>query len=166
MVQPQGADPMTRKTVFSIGFRFAVAAAAAALAVSLLSCSKEKREGGEAATEIKWLTSYDAALAAAKEDNLPVMVDFYTGWCGWCKKLDAETYVDAQVISASAGFVSLKIDADVERAIATRYGITGFPTILFLDPAGNEIHRVIGYRPPQQFVAEMNRALVALKASS
>jgi thiol:disulfide interchange protein len=157
---------MTDRIVSSMLFRLAVAAGAAVLALSLLSCSKDKREGGKAATEIKWLTSYDAALAAARQDNLPVMVDFYTGWCGWCKKLDAETYVDPQVISASAGFVSLKLDADAERTIATRYGITGFPTILFLDPAGNEIHRVVGYRPPQQFITEMNLATEAFGATS
>ncbi|MFZ1948083.1 MAG: thioredoxin domain-containing protein [bacterium] len=162
---------MTRRTGSSMLFRIAVAAGAASLAVALLmgllSCSKDKREErGAAASEIKWLTSYDEALAAARDDNLPVMVDFYTDWCGWCKKLDAETYVDTQVISMSASFVSLKIDADAAREIATRYGITGFPTILFLDPAGNEIHRVVGYRPPPQFVLEMNRAIEAFRATS
>ena len=138
--------------------------AVVALAIAV-SCGKEKREG-RAETAIQWADSFDAALAAAGDKNLPVMIDFYTDWCGWCKKLDADTYVDTQVIAAAKGFVSVKINADLDRETASRYKITGFPTILFVDAAGGEIHRVIGYRPPQDFLREMNQALEASKGRS
>jgi thiol:disulfide interchange protein DsbD len=145
-----------------------VAALAVALAalMALGGCAKEKKEARPQLDAIAWLTSYEAALRTAHDQRRPVMIDFYTDWCGWCKKLDADTYVDTQVISASVDFVSLKIDADQERAIAARYNITGFPTILFIDSAGKEVHRIVGYRPPQAFLVEMKTALAAFQAKS
>jgi len=134
--------------------------------VTLVSCAKEKKEARVERDAIAWLTSYETALQTARDERRAVMIDFYTDWCGWCKKLDADTYVDKQVISASGDFVSLKLNADVERAVAVRYNITGFPTILFIDSAGSEIHRVVGYRPPQAFLSEMKTALAAFAAKS
>jgi thioredoxin-related protein len=41
------------------------------------------------------------------------MVDVYTDWCGWCKKLDKETYTDAAVVKVlSESYVSAKIKGD------------------------------------------------------
>jgi thiol:disulfide interchange protein len=134
--------------------------------LTLVSCAKEKKAARVERDAIAWLTSYEAALQTAREERRPVMIDFYTDWCGWCKKLDADTYVDKEVISASGDFVSLKLNADQERAVAVRYNITGFPTILFIDPSGKEIHRVVGYRLPQAFLSEMKTALAAFQAKS
>ena len=133
------------------------------VAVTLISCAKEKRETRADGAGLEWLTSMDAAMEAARHENRPVMIDFYTDWCAWCKRLDADTYANKQVIAAAGDFVAVKINADVERALAAKYKVTGFPTILFTDAAGNEIHRVVGYRPPQGFLAEMNGALQASK---
>ena len=48
----------------------------------------------------------------AKEDKL-VLVDFYTGWCGWCKKLDVETYKDPEVVALmNKYFYPVKFDAE------------------------------------------------------
>jgi thiol:disulfide interchange protein len=142
------------------------------LALGLASCGKEKGKeeaaatGGVEAGAIAWMTSYETALRAAGDKGRPVMIDFYTDWCGWCKKLDAETYVDGQVVAAAGDFVSLKLNADNERQVAARYNITGFPTILFVDSRGNELHRVVGYRPAQAFLGEMAAALAAFKGKS
>ena len=131
-----------------------------------LSCAKEKGERQAATNAIPWVQSFSDGLAQARQSDRPMMIDFYTDWCGWCKKLDAETYVNGQVIAAAKDFVSVKVNADVDRETASRYKITGFPTILFTDAAGTEIHRVIGYRPAQNFLGEMNRALEAFKTRS
>jgi thiol:disulfide interchange protein len=142
------------------------------IGLGLVSCAKEKGKdeakvkGGAEPSAIQWLTSYEVALRTAEDEGRPVMIDFYTDWCGWCKRLDAETYVDKQVVAASGDFVSLKINADLERPVAARYNITGFPTILFIDSRGNEVHRVVGYRPAQVFLGEMTTALAAFKNKS
>jgi thioredoxin 1 len=132
------------------------------LAVFLLaSCAREAKQ--EAATKVNWLRSYDEALAAAKKDNQPIMIDFYADWCKWCRELDGDTYVNKDVVALAQKFVSLKVDADVEGELSSRYKVVGLPTILFINPDGKEIHRVVGYRPPGQFVGEMNTALKAFK---
>lgn len=41
--------------------------------------------------EIKWLT-FDQAIELNKKNPRKIMVDVYTDWCGWCKKLDASTF--------------------------------------------------------------------------
>jgi thiol:disulfide interchange protein DsbD len=127
----------------------------------LASCAKETKE--EVATGVSWLTSYEEAMTAAKKNKQPVMIDFYADWCTWCKTLDDDTYVDKDVVTLAQEFVSLKIDADVERGLSSRYKVVGLPTILFIDSDGREIHRVVGYRPPGDFVNEMNSALEAFK---
>jgi thiol:disulfide interchange protein len=129
----------------------------------LVSCAKE---GEEAGGSLKWLGSYDEALSLAKDKNRPVMIDFYADWCGWCKRLDSDTYSDRSVVEKAQEFVSLKIDADVERGLSSRYRVSGLPTILFIDTAGREIHRVVGYRPAQGFLKEMDTALTAFKSGS
>ena len=95
------------------------------------------------------------------EGDIPCVIDFYADWCGWCKRLDQDTYVDADVMSKAKKFISLKIDADVETDLASKYGVQGLPTILFIDHKGEEVHRVVGYRRPDQFLDEMDLALRA-----
>ena len=127
----------------------------------LASCAKEVKE--EAAAEVSWLTSYEEAMTAARKNKQPVMIDFYADWCGWCKRLDSDTYINKDVVALAQEFVSLKIDADVEGDLSSRYKVVGLPTILFIDSDGKEIHRVVGYRPPDAFVNEMNSALKAFQ---
>ena len=65
-------------------------------------------------------------------------------------------------------FVSVSIHfvneyADVETDLSSQFRIQGLPTILFIDHKGDEVHRVVGYRPPGQFLDEMDRALRAYR---
>jgi thiol:disulfide interchange protein len=127
------------------------------------SCTRETAEIGGG---LEWLTSFDSALQTAQQKKKPVMIDFYADWCGWCKRLDTDTYAHADVVSKAGDFIALKIDADVRRDISSRYRIAGLPTILFIDQNGSEIHRVVGYRRPNQFVQEMEAALKVFKGKT
>lgn len=57
--------------------------------------------------------------------------------------------------------VAAKINVDKDRATAQKYGITSLPTILFLNSKGDKVHEFIGYKTPDQMVAEMRTALKA-----
>lgn len=107
--------------------------------------------------EIKWYKSFEEGLKAAKEEKKPLMVDFEADWCIWCKRLDETTYKNSQVIALSKKFIPVKVNCDTDKDTAHKYKVTGLPTIIFMNTEGQEIHRVIGYRGPEDFVLEMKR---------
>lgn len=109
---------------------------------------------------IKWY-NYTTGKYQSADSGKPIMVDVYTDWCGWCKKLDDETYSDTRVIELAANnFISVKVDGDDDYDFAIKYAIRSYPTILFVDSEDNEIHRVIGFRNADQFLAEMETAML------
>ena len=119
------------------------------------------------AADIVWAKSWNEAMKQSAAQNKPVMVDFYTDWCGWCTKLDNETYRDARVVKLSKRFISLKLNAEKEgTALAKAYRVDGFPCIVFLDSKGRIINRVNGYLPGADFTTEMKTALARYKPST
>jgi thiol:disulfide interchange protein len=109
---------------------------------------------------LPWESDLGSALARASAENKVVMVDFYTTWCGWCRKLDETTFADAGVKRALASVVPVRLDAEgTGRAAAARYGISGYPTIIFLDPNGREVGRIPGYLPADAFLQELQDVL-------
>lgn len=96
---------------------------------------------------IEWMTDYETGLERARIERKPVMIDFYTSWCYYCKILDSKTYTDPEVIRLSAQFVCLKINAERQRELARRYRIAAYPIIVFLSRDGLERTRTYGYQP-------------------
>jgi hypothetical protein len=80
------------------------------------------------------------------------MVDFFTSWCSWCKVLDQKTYNDSRVTDLTDRMVSVKVNAEVDKAAAATYAVRAYPTIAFLNPDGTLRRRVTGFQPPEAFV--------------
>lgn len=94
-------------------------------------------------------------LAKAKSENKVIMVDVLTEWCKWCIELDNKVYAKSEVSDfANAKQINYKIDAEVGEGVdfAKQYEVKGYPTILFLDPNGKEIDRIVGYMPAKDFL--------------
>jgi thioredoxin-related protein len=107
---------------------------------------------------IEWSNSMTYALQQAKAQNKPILVSFYTTWCGWCKKLDAETYTDPRVMAAAQRYITVKLNAEGDGASEkARLGVKGYPNIVFLRPDGSEIERFAGYLGPADFASELAR---------
>jgi thiol:disulfide interchange protein len=108
---------------------------------------------------LQWQDDYDKALAAAKTDNKIVIVDVYTDWCGWCKKLDKDVYADAGVQAKLAkDFVTVKINPEKSKEnaeFARKFGVYGYPHILFLDAGGKKISEIRGYIPAKDFAEKL-----------
>lgn len=113
------------------------------------------------AEDIRWVTSYDQALSLARAQNKPIMADFYTDWCGWCKRLDQETYKDTRVSIISLAFICLKINGDNNPALTKKYNVNGYPTVLFLDPSGKKVGGGPGYRDADTMLNEMQAVMKA-----
>jgi len=99
-----------------------------------------------------------AATKRAAEENTLVFVEFYTDWCSWCRRLESETLTDREVKDALSGFVAIRLDAEKDGLeAARRFGVESYPTMIFLDPAGEEVERISGYLPPDKFIEELRR---------
>jgi len=115
----------------------------------------------EGASEV-FLTDvkFDAALKRAAEQKKVVVIDFFTTWCGPCKLLDRTTWKDEKVIALlKEKAVPVKFDAEKEVALAERFKIEGYPTIIVLKPDGSVLAKFLGYREAKEFISEFNNAL-------
>jgi thiol:disulfide interchange protein DsbD len=105
------------------------------------------------------------AVASARQSGQTVMLDFTADWCAPCHELERFTFTDRRVREAAKRFRTLRVDLtrydspDAERW-RREYGITGVPTVLFLAPAGHEVHpaRVEGFLSPEHFLERMRMA--------
>lgn len=106
--------------------------------------------------------SLPAVLEQAHHTNKIVFIDITTSWCGPCKWMEKHVFSDTAVAAFfNNQFICKKIDAELGEGItiASTYSVYTFPTFLFLDSTGQEIHRVIGSRNCDQFIAIGEEAL-------
>ena len=113
---------------------------------------------------ISWNNDLNSALNEAKKNEKPLIVDFYTTWCQWCKELDYNTYTDAKVNELSGNFICVKVDAEQSPQEASKYNIRGYPTVIFLNYDGSINNRVIGYKDPEAFAGVMELVLKNTKS--
>ena len=105
------------------------------------------------AQKITWVTSFSEAQQKAKASGKLVMVEFYTDWDEWGKRLEAGTFTDAAVVKRTQNFIPVRINADRSgKAVADRYHVTNYPTVMFLDPEGGVAGVIDGYEDPSAFI--------------
>lgn len=109
--------------------------------------------------------SFDAGLEYAKVSHKKILVDVYTDWCGWCKKMDEQVYADPRVKEYLAkNFVIVKLNAEAKGTIhykgdtyspaqlASAFGVTGYPATLFLKDDSDPITLLPGYMEAPMFL--------------
>lgn len=115
--------------------------------------------------EITWLP-FDSGLAKAKVENKAIVADFYTTWCGWCKRMDATTFRDSGVVAFfNKNFIGVRVNGDnagnfltyegekmTERQLTQTLGVRGYPTYWFFDSEGKKIGPAPGYMPANSFM--------------
>ena len=103
------------------------------------------------ATAIQW-KNFDKGMQEANGSKKYTFVSVYTDWCGYCRKLEETTFKAKPVIGElGKNFVSIKLNAESDemvhwqgqsisaRELVGRWGVTGFPTMLFLNSKGDII---------------------------
>lgn len=120
---------------------------------------------------IKWM-SIQEAEKACREKPKKIIIDVYTDWCGWCKRMDANTF-NHPIISKyiSENYYAVKLDAEQktditfldktfkfiasgrsgynELAFELLQGKLSYPTIAFMDENLFYIQPLPGYRGPE-----------------
>ncbi|TXD48008.1 thioredoxin family protein [Polaribacter sp. IC073] len=122
---------------------------------------------------IKWL-SFEDAIALNKKTPKPILIDVYTDWCGYCKKMDMETYSNSRIIKViNNNFYAVKLDGEEKKDIVynehtfkfQKNGRRGFhqlpatllngklsyPTTIFLTETEELIQSIPGYLDKKTF---------------
>ena len=141
-----------------------VTAAGAAPAARPTPSSTLARTAAPAAPAVRW-REWDNGLSEATQSGKPVLVDVYTDWCGWCKRMERDVYSDARVRGyLDQHFVVVKLNAEAPNevhyqtraiamsGIAEGFRVTGYPTTVFLRPSGDHLLNVPGYVPADKFL--------------
>src|SRR6266851_2279433 len=111
---------------------------------------------------ITWQRDLNRAFDVAKAEGKLIVVDVYTDWCGWCKKMDKTVYADPAVVALSRRQVFVKVNAedrDQGQAFARQMGVSGYPTTIILDGQARVLHVAEGYiASPQAFLELVEKA--------
>ncbi len=94
-------------------------------------------------------------LDMAKEENKLVFVDAYTTWCGPCKKMTRDVFVQpAAGEFFNKNFINVKLDAEKGEGVefANTHNVIVYPTLLFLSSDGTLVHRSAGYHTMPQLI--------------
>ena len=125
------------------------------------------------AQKVEWLT-FEEAVELSKTEKKKIFIDVYTDWCGWCKRMDATTFSDPEVVDImNENFYPVKLDAEGkedivigdrtfkfvqngntgyhEVAVIVTKGRLSYPTISYVDINGQVLQAAPGYRTPEQF---------------
>jgi thioredoxin-like negative regulator of GroEL len=110
------------------------------------------------AQSVQWRADYNAARKEATEKGRPILIDFGTENCMWCKKLDVSTFRDPAVVrQLNDNFVSLKMDADREPTLAQTLRISQYPTLVLAGPDGKIIGVLEGYQDAPQLTEQLQK---------
>lgn len=104
-----------------------------------------------------YVTDFAKAKEMAAAGNKPIIVDFYTDWCTWCKKFEKEVLTDPRAINfLGSEVVFAKINAEVDTNVSKAYKVMGYPTFLLTDANGREIERIAGFLGTEDFIKTVN----------
>jgi thioredoxin-related protein len=132
-----------------------------------------------ASAQITWM-SWGEAVSANKKEPKKLLIDVYTEWCGWCKKMDKNVFTDP-VIEAyvKENFYAVKFNAEQKEAIkydghtfnfnanASSRGVhdlavalldsrMSYPSIVYLDENRDRISISPGFKPADKLINELS----------
>jgi len=135
----------------------------ATLALVFCACSSRpvvrSTEGRE-----RWTTPA-SAFTDASSARKKIILDVYTDWCGWCKRMDRDTYADSAIASyMEEHYLAAKMNPEREGSLtysgqqvshadfARGLGVRGYPATAFFNEKGELLTMIPGYMKPKEFM--------------
>ena len=119
--------------------------------------------GSLMAQGVKWETSLAAAQARARAEHKLIFLDVWTEWCGWCIKLQRDTFPSPLGQAALSRVVPVSLMTQyrdsrptANKAIEAQFNVEGFPALFLLDAQGKVVSNQPGYLPPKPFADWIN----------
>lgn len=122
--------------------------------------------------KIEWLT-FEEAIKRNEKEPKKFLIDMWTVWCGWCKKMDATTFGNPKIAKiVNEHYYAIKFNAETKDslniggktyinefpdkkryphqvAITLMQGKMTYPTIVYLDESVNLLQSIAGYHDPK-----------------
>lgn len=106
--------------------------------------------------------TFQSVLEKAKKENKLVFLDAFASWCGPCKLLERNVFPQKEVGDFyNKNFINSRFDMEKGegRDIARKYGITSFPSLLFINGNGEVVYKGLGYLDAGDFIGMGKDAL-------
>jgi thioredoxin-related protein len=124
----------------------------------------EKSAKNAPSEDVKWVTLEEAEKLQKKKPK-KIMIDVYTNWCLWCKKMDKATFQHKDIAKyLNDNYYSVKLNAEsdrelefngektTERKVAQQiFRVSSYPTTVYLDEKAKVITAVPGYWEPKNY---------------
>ena len=110
--------------------------------------------------------TWNEALVKSLKENKPLFLDVATSWCGYCKKMKQNVFIDKDVaMYFNKNFICIEIDAEYGegRTIAQKYGVSSYPTLIIIDKNEKPILTTEGYLDAKDFLKMGKEALTYIK---
>jgi thioredoxin-related protein len=143
-------------------FAFLLAVVAGAGFAAYESLAAPVPAASTAKKEIKWQTDLQEAHRISVKDKRPMLIVFSASWCGYCKKLEKETFTDRKFVDyVNERFVPVKLDFDQHRKTAEVLEVKNLPTSVILSHEADLLGTVVGYMKLDKFQESLETALDA-----
>lgn len=122
------------------------------LPLLFIQCKSKKGTQATSSTKVKGVNfektdKLSDVTGKAKDQGKLIFVDLYATWCVPCKLMDKDVFTDKQIGNLfNENFINLKVDGEKGNGpnLVALYGVTVYPTLLFLDEKGRVLERKEG----------------------
>ena len=131
-----------------------------------VSCDSESDAAGSnvSPNDYDFWVTLEQAQRQAIDEGKYILLDIYTEWCGFCRRMNKETYADKRVQNAlDSYFYPVRINAESStrvtflgetyamRDLAHAFGVSSYPTTIFITPDGEPVASQPGFIEAARF---------------